>query len=53
MAGYSKAIELDPNNAVYYANRAAAHIRLENFGLALTDGTQAIEINPQYVKASR
>lgn len=50
MAAYSRAIDINPNNAVYYSNRAAAHVRLENFGLALTDATKAIELNPQYVK---
>lgn len=51
VAAYSRAIDINPHNAVYYSNRAAAHVRLENFGLALTDATKAIEINPQYVKA--
>lgn len=50
VAGYSRAIDLDPENAVYYANRAAAHVRLENFGLALSDATKAIELKPAYVK---
>lgn len=35
---YTKAIELDPKNAVYYANRSLAHLRLEMFGLSLEDG---------------
>ncbi len=48
--GYTRAIELNPNNAVYYANRAAAHIHLENFGCALTDASRAIEIDPKYTK---
>lgn len=29
---YTKAIELDPSNAVYYANRSLANLRKENFG---------------------
>ena len=29
---YSQAIILNPNNAVYYANRSIAHHRQENFG---------------------
>lgn len=29
---YSKAIELDPGNAVYYANRSLANLRTESFG---------------------
>lgn len=32
IAGYTRAIELNPNNAIYWANRAAANIKLENYG---------------------
>lgn len=49
--GYSRAIELNPLQAVYWSNRAAAHMHLENYGAALTDATKAIEINPKYIKA--
>ena len=48
--GYSMAILLDPTKAVYYANRAAAHIRLESFGSALADATKAIDLDPKYIK---
>lgn len=48
--GYTKAILLSPNHVVYYANRAAAQIRLENFGSALADATKAIEMDPRYIK---
>lgn len=34
---YTKAIDLVPKNAVYFANRSLAHLRLENFGFALQD----------------
>ena len=51
MDGYSRAIELNPLQAVYWSNRAAAHMHLENYGAALTDATKAIEINPKYIKA--
>ena len=50
--GYTRAIELTPSNAVYYANRAAAHIHLENFGCALSDASRAIELDPKYTKVS-
>ena len=50
VAGYTRAIALDPNNAVYYANRAFAHLRLENLGSVLTDATKAIELDPTYAK---
>lgn len=29
---YSKAIDLDPSNAVFYANRSLANLRTESFG---------------------
>lgn len=52
VAGYSRAIGIDSTNAVYYANRAAAHIRVENYGLALADASKSIELDPRYVKVS-
>ncbi|XP_063539055.1 serine/threonine-protein phosphatase 5 [Cydia strobilella] len=48
---YSKAIENNPNNAVYYANRSISNLRLENFGYALTDASRAIELDRSYTKA--
>lgn len=47
---YSQAIELNGFNAVYWANRAFAHIKLEEYGSAIQDATKAIEIDPQYSK---
>lgn len=47
---YTKAIELDEKNAVYYANRSLANLRLENFGYALEDAKKAISENPAYLK---
>lgn len=48
---YTQAIELDPQNAVYYANRAQAHIKNEAYGVAILDSTKAIELDPTYIKA--
>ncbi|EPS61337.1 serine/threonine-protein phosphatase 5, partial [Genlisea aurea] len=47
---YSQAIELSQNNAVYWANRAFAHTKLEAYGSAIQDSTKAIEIDPKYSK---
>lgn len=47
---YSKAIELDPTNAIYYANRSFAHLRQESFGSALEDGILAVKYDPTYLK---
>ncbi|XP_068618908.1 serine/threonine-protein phosphatase 5 [Battus philenor] len=48
---YTKAIEKNPNNAVFYANRSIANLRLENFGYALRDATIAIDLDKTYIKA--
>lgn len=48
---YTQAIELDPSNAIFYANRAQAEIKLEQYGAAITDCTLSVEKDPLYVKA--
>ncbi|KAB5527536.1 hypothetical protein DKX38_021383 [Salix brachista] len=48
---YSQAIELNGDNAVYWANRAFAHSKLEEYGSAIQDASKAIEIDPKYSKA--
>ncbi|CAO2813241.1 unnamed protein product [Amaranthus hypochondriacus] len=47
---YSQAIELNNQNAVYWANRAFAHTKLEEYGSAIHDATKAIEIDSKYSK---
>ncbi|KAI8001691.1 Serine/threonine-protein phosphatase 5 [Camellia lanceoleosa] len=46
-----KAIELHSENAVYWANRAIAHTRLEEYGSAIQDASRGIEVDPKYSKA--
>ncbi|CAK1593623.1 unnamed protein product [Parnassius mnemosyne] len=48
---YSKAIELDPRNAVYFSNRAAAHFKLGEHEAAIADCTAALALQPNYGKA--
>ncbi|XP_065665032.1 small glutamine-rich tetratricopeptide repeat-containing protein alpha isoform X2 [Hydra vulgaris] len=48
---YTKAIELDSKNAVYYCNRAAAWTKLNNNQRAILDCEHAINIDPTYSKA--
>lgn len=48
---YSKAIEINPQNAVYYCNRAAAYSKLGNYAGAVQDCELAIGIDPNYSKA--
>ncbi|ONK80106.1 uncharacterized protein A4U43_C01F13950 [Asparagus officinalis] len=47
---YTQAIELNSLNAVYWANRAFAHAKLEEYGSSVEDATKAIEIDPDYSK---
>ncbi|KAL8507982.1 hypothetical protein ACS0TY_018507 [Phlomoides rotata] len=47
---YTQAIEVNTENAVYWANRAFAHTKLEEYGSAIQDATKAIEIDPKYSK---
>ncbi|KAJ3632088.1 hypothetical protein Zmor_022113 [Zophobas morio] len=47
---YTKAIELDSNNAIYLANRAMAYLKTEAYGYALADSSKAIELDPHYLK---
>ncbi|GMF17843.1 unnamed protein product [Phytophthora fragariaefolia] len=46
---YSEAIALVPT-AIFYANRAAAHVKSESYGLAIDDASAAIELEPSYIK---
>uniref|UniRef100_G3PTM0 Small glutamine rich tetratricopeptide repeat co-chaperone beta n=1 Tax=Gasterosteus aculeatus aculeatus TaxID=481459 RepID=G3PTM0_GASAC len=48
---YTKAIDMDLRNAVYYCNRAAAHSKLGNYTEATGDCERAIGIDPTYSKA--
>jgi len=48
---YSKAIELDGSNPVFYCNRAAAHSKMNNHHLAIEDCQRAIDMDPSYSKA--
>ena len=48
---YTKAIELDNTNAVYFANRSITHLKQENYGYALADASKAIELDASYTKA--
>ncbi|KAJ0790793.1 putative protein-serine/threonine phosphatase [Helianthus annuus] len=38
---YTKAIELNGENAVYWANRAFSHTKLEEYGSAIQDASKA------------
>lgn len=48
---YTRAIELDSSNQVFYCNRAAAHSKLNNHYAAVEDCQRAIDMDPKYGKA--
>ena len=47
---YSQAIAIDPNNPVYYSNRAISYLKLESFEEALLDAERAVTLDPQTSK---
>lgn len=47
---YCQALELDPNDAVLYSNRAISRIHLGKYDLALTDSLQCIDLKPHWFK---
>lgn len=48
---YTQAINLNPNNPIYYCNRAAAYSSLSLHDKAIKDAKKALEIDPKYAKA--
>lgn len=50
LEAYSAAIEINPFVAVFYANRAYCHIKMEAYGAGLIDADKAIELDPDYTK---
>ncbi|KAL5582610.1 hypothetical protein UlMin_015052 [Ulmus minor] len=47
---YTQAVEINSHNAVYWANRSFAHLKLEEYGSAIQDASKAIEVDPKYSK---
>ncbi|MGR3177709.1 MAG: tetratricopeptide repeat protein [Candidatus Anammoxibacter sp.] len=46
VAYYTKAIELDPNDAIAYSNRGVSYNDLKEYEKAIIDCTKAIELDP-------
>lgn len=46
---YTKAVECYPT-AVFFSNRAMAHMKLENWGSVIADATSAIELDEANAK---
>lgn len=47
---YTKAIEIEPNNHIFYSNRAACYIKMSKYTEALADAEKCIEINHTFGK---
>jgi tetratricopeptide (TPR) repeat protein len=47
LADFSRALELNPEEAAYYSNRSKAYFQLEKYEEALADYSRAIELNPE------
>eukprot|EP00287_Rhodomonas_sp_CCMP768_P005404 CAMPEP_0196724084 /NCGR_PEP_ID=MMETSP1091-20130531/6096_1 /TAXON_ID=302021 /ORGANISM="Rhodomonas sp., Strain CCMP768" /LENGTH=498 /DNA_ID=CAMNT_0042066179 /DNA_START=60 /DNA_END=1556 /DNA_ORIENTATION=- len=47
---YTEAIDNNHKNHILYANRAFCHVKLENYGSAIIDATEAITLDPTYIK---
>ena len=48
---YSQAIAKYDQEPSFYANRAQANIKLEAYGYAIADATEALKLDPNFVKA--
>ncbi|XP_066905091.1 RNA polymerase II-associated protein 3 [Halyomorpha halys] len=50
MESYSKAIEFNPNDPIFYANRALCYLKTKEEQRAILDCCMALNKNPRYVK---
>ena len=50
ISNYTKAINLDGSNHVYFSNRSAAYLKQGNGNNALEDANSCIALNPQFTK---
>lgn len=48
---YTKSINLNPESAIVYTNRATAFKKHKEFQLMLEDGQNAVNVDPNYFKA--
>eukprot|EP01056_Protomagalhaensia_sp_Gyna25_P005300 Protomagalhaensia_sp_Gyna_25__5299@NODE_660_length_2896_cov_11_351768_g515_i0_p2_GENE_NODE_660_length_2896_cov_11_351768_g515_i0NODE_660_length_2896_cov_11_351768_g515_i0_p2_ORF_typecomplete_len424_score68_31TPR_9/PF13371_6/5_8TPR_9/PF13371_6/0_00043TPR_9/PF13371_6/0_0027TPR_9/PF13371_6/5_1e05TPR_11/PF13414_6/0_00023TPR_11/PF13414_6/13TPR_11/PF13414_6/1_3e03TPR_11/PF13414_6/4_9e05TPR_11/PF13414_6/0_078TPR_16/PF13432_6/0_0001TPR_16/PF13432_6/0_00066TPR_16/PF13432_6/0_88TPR_16/PF13432_6/2_5e05TPR_ len=50
LAALDEAIEIDPQNAVLYANRAGLYCTCQKFNLALPDAEKCVQLDPTYAR---
>lgn len=51
IAMYTKAINIDPRNPIFYCNRSAAWTRLGDYDKSISDANLSLRYNPRYSKA--
>lgn len=51
VSSYSEAIALDSKEKVFYSNRCAAYLNIDEGELALADAEMCINIDPQWAKS--
>jgi DnaJ homolog subfamily C member 8 len=47
---YTQAIELDPDNHIFYSNRSAAHMKCDSKSKALYDAEKCVQLAPMWSK---
>jgi len=47
---YTQAIDMDPDNHIYYSNRSAAYLKADSKSKALWDAEKCVEIAPAWAK---
>jgi stress-induced-phosphoprotein 1 len=47
---YTKAIELNPEDATYYSNRSGCYASLDKYQEALEDAESCLRVNPNFIK---
>lgn len=52
-SAYGEGLRLDPSNSVLYCNRAACFFKLGQWERSVDDCSQALRIQPNYMKALR
>lgn len=48
---YTKALQIDPRNPIFYCNRAAAWTRIGDYDKSISDANLSLRYNPRYSKA--
>ena len=48
---YTKALQINNENAILYTNRSAAYLELGQYSLAFEDSERAIQLNPKFTKS--